>query len=48
MNRGKMVFADAAYEQRSGNWKMCYRAGRDVVQAGRVEAERWLRELQNH
>jgi hypothetical protein len=44
--RGKMVFANAEYESKSANWKMCYRAGRDVVQAGRAAAQQWLNELQ--
>jgi hypothetical protein len=42
---GTMVFANAEYENKSGNWKMCYRAGRDVVQAGRAAAQQWLNEL---
>jgi flagellar biosynthesis GTPase FlhF len=42
---GKMVFVNPTYESKSPHWKMCYRAGREVVLAGRAEAEQWLREL---
>lgn len=42
---GTKVFANPLYERKSPHWKMCYRAGREVVLAGRAEAERWLREL---
>lgn len=42
---GKMVFVNPTYESKSPHWKMCYRAGRDVVQAGRAAAEQWLQEL---
>lgn len=43
---GRLVFANPAYESKSPHWKMCYRAGRDVVHAGRAAAEQWLKELQ--
>ncbi len=43
---GKMVFVNPVYESKSPHWKMCYRAGRDVVEAGRAAAEQWLKELQ--
>ena len=42
---GKKVFVKPDYESKSPNWKMCYRAGRETVQAGREAAQRWLREL---
>ncbi len=38
-------FADEAYEQKDPLWKMCFRAGRDVVQAAREEARQWLLEI---
>jgi hypothetical protein len=41
----KMKFADAKYEQKSSEWKMCYRAGRDAVTAARAVAAAWLKEL---
>ncbi len=42
---GKKVFVNPEYEAKSSNWKMCYRAGKDVVEAGREGAQLWLREL---
>jgi hypothetical protein len=39
------VFANPAYEGKSREWKMCFRAGREVVEAGRAEAKKWLQEL---
>jgi hypothetical protein len=42
---GKKVFVNPEYEAKSSNWKMCYRAGRDVVEAGRTAAQQWLNEL---
>lgn len=38
-------FVNPKYEAKSPEWKMCYRAGREVVQAARVEAQKWLEEL---
>ncbi len=43
---GKKVFVNPDYESKSANWKMCYRAGRETVQAGRAAAQQWVRELQ--
>jgi len=42
---GKMVFADDKYEKKSPHWKMCYRAGKETVEAGRSFAAQWLKEL---
>ncbi|HXG01058.1 MAG TPA: hypothetical protein VNL69_09730 [Bacteroidota bacterium] len=42
---GRKVFVNPAYESKSPHWKMCYRAGRDVVEAGRTAARQWLAEL---
>jgi len=39
------VFANPAYEQKSSEWKMCFRAGREPVEAARTLAEAWLKEL---
>jgi hypothetical protein len=41
----KMVFVNPEYERKSSEWKVCYRAGRDAVQAARTAAEAWLAEL---
>lgn len=38
-------FADPEYEAMSGEWKMCFRAGREATLAAREEAEAWLEEL---
>ena len=43
---GKMRFADPQYEAKSGEWKLCYRAGRDAVQAARAFATQWLRQIE--
>ena len=42
--RGRM-FADPKYESKDDKWKMCYRAGREVVGAARDEAKKWLEEV---
>lgn len=41
----KWHFANAAYERRSREWKMCYRAGKPAVDAARTAAEEWLNTL---
>lgn len=41
----KMVFINSAYEQKSSNWKLCYRAGKETVEAGRAFSAKWLKEL---
>lgn len=38
-------FVNPEYEKKSHEWKMCYRAGKDVVEAARVEAQKWLDQL---
>lgn len=38
-------FVNPEYEKKSAEWKMCYRAGKEVVEAARVEAQKWLDEL---
>lgn len=43
LNGGR--FVNPEYEKKSPDWKMCYRAGKDVVEAARVEAQKWLDEL---
>jgi PAS domain-containing protein len=42
---GKMVFANPAYEQKPGQWKICYRAGKDATMAARAAVQAWLKEL---
>jgi hypothetical protein len=41
----KMRFADPRYEEKPPAWKLCYRAGRDVVTAAREAAQAWLKAL---
>lgn len=43
VSNGKFVNPD--YEKKSMWWKMCYRAGKPVVNAAREEAQKWLNEL---
>jgi hypothetical protein len=43
---GKMRFANAPYEQKSAEWKMCFRAGKEATEAARALAAEWLKELQ--
>lgn len=43
LNGGR--FVNPEYEKESGQWKMCYRAGKDVVETARVEAQKWIDEL---
>lgn len=42
---GKMVFENPAYEQKPGQWKMCYRAGKEATTAARAAVQAWLKEL---
>jgi hypothetical protein len=41
-----MRFADPKYEQKSANWKLCYRAGSGTVNAAREFAAAWLADLE--
>jgi hypothetical protein len=41
----KMRFADPRYEEKSPEWKLYYRAGRDAVAAAREVAQAWLKAL---
>jgi hypothetical protein len=43
---GMMKFADPQLENKSGHWKMCYRAGRLPVEAARAFATEWLKQLE--
>jgi hypothetical protein len=42
---GKRLFAKTEYERKPDQWKMCFRAGKPVVDAGRAFAQQWLEEL---
>jgi hypothetical protein len=40
------MFVNPEYESKDDKWKMCYRAGREVVEAAREEAQKWVKELE--
>ena len=40
------MFVNPDYEAKSDQWKMCYRAGKETVQAGRAYAKSWLADLE--
>ena len=42
---GSRQFANPAYEAKSSEWKMCFRAGKEPVEAARALADAWLKEL---
>jgi len=42
---GRKIFADPNYEKKNGNWKMCFRAGREATEAARSFAQAWLKGL---
>ena len=42
---GKKRFVNPAYESKSSDWKMIYRAGREVYEAVRPLVEEWLKQL---
>ena len=43
---GKKVFVKREYEQKSGDWKMIYRAGKEVYNVAKPFTEQWLKEIQ--
>jgi hypothetical protein len=42
---GASVFANPAYQAKSSQWKMCFRAGREATAAARAAVQAWLTEL---
>jgi hypothetical protein len=42
---GRKLFANAAFEQKNKEWKLCFRAGREACEAARTFATGWLAEL---
>jgi hypothetical protein len=42
---GRKAFADEANERKPGEWKLCYRAGREATMAARTAAAAWLNDL---
>jgi len=39
-------FADPTHEKKPQEWKRCYRAGKQPVEAARALARNWLREIE--
>jgi len=39
------VFENPAYQAKSSQWKMCFRAGREATTAARAAVQQWLTEL---
>ena len=46
LKNGRRVFVKPEYEQKSKNWKMAWRSGREVVEAARTFVLRWISELE--
>ena len=42
---GKLLFSKTVYENKSAEWKLCYRAGKVTVETARAAASKWLDEL---
>ena len=42
---GKKYFANPKYEGKSGQWKMAFRAGKEVTETARTFVQEWLKEL---
>jgi len=42
----KTIFVKSEHESKSYLWKLCYRAGKETVNAGRSFAQQWMKELQ--
>lgn len=45
---GKMVFEKEEYEKKSGDWKKCYRAGRELMDEARKICTEWIAELKTN
>ncbi len=43
---GKMRFVDAAYENKPEHWKLCFRAGKEPVEAARAFVGEWLKQIE--
>lgn len=48
LKNGRHVFVNPEYEQKSKNWKMAWRSGREVVEAARIFVQRWMAELEKN
>jgi hypothetical protein len=43
--KGRKVFTNFFYEQKSADWKLCYRLGKETTDLVRAYARQWLQEL---
>lgn len=44
-NEGRRTFSNPAYESKSSEWKMAYRAGREATEGARASVKAWIAEL---
>lgn len=44
-NSDRISFANPAYEEKSDQWKLCFRAGKEATAAARTAVQAWLKEL---
>ena len=42
---GRSTFENPAYQAKSSQWKMCFRAGKEATTAARAAVQQWLTEL---
>jgi hypothetical protein len=42
---GKLIFENPEYERKPAHWKLCYRVGRETVEAAREFGRHWLEDL---
>lgn len=42
---GKQIFTNPKYEAKSAQWKMAFRAGKEVTETARTFAQQWLKEI---
>lgn len=42
---GKKYFVKPEYERKNANWKMAFRAGKEVTETARTYAQQWVKEL---
>jgi hypothetical protein len=42
---GKQIFTNPVYEVKSSQWKMAFRAGKEVTETARTFAQQWIKEL---
>jgi hypothetical protein len=42
---GKKVFTNPNYESKDKQWKMAFRAGKEVIDPARIFVQKWLEEI---